>query len=294
MSHAEVIRATLSDILGRRSSEAVLAPGALVALRLFFHHQGVRTVLLSDREYYAPELFPDLEVHRAPFGELAAAAERLSPDAVVASLVSWRGEVGDVEALGRNLRKRAGTGAGDPARGTPAEGRSTSGSEGPLFCVDWCHAGAVGFPSAAGLRAHVLFGDASKWLIPARTPDRLAFLLGSEDLSGPLRSCFEGLHESGGELAAREARWIDGRTLEEVARRVEGAAADRSVLRARHLENMELARSVAEANDHPPPVSALLWFPSASRSELDLDLLPSPELAWETGAGVRVLCQASP
>ena len=284
MSDAGAIRSTLSDLLGRSAEEAILAPGALVALRLLFHHQGVYEVLLSDREYYAAGHFPDLEVHVAPFDELTSAAERLSPDAVVASRVSWRGRVGDVASLCEDLRTafRGGSRAGRTARPRP------------LICVDWCHAGAVGFPSAADIRADVLFGDVSKWLIPAGTPDRLAFLLGSDELSHPLRSCFEGLYGSGGGRTAREARWIDGRILEEVARSVRGAGSDRTVLRARHEANMKLARTVAEANDHPAPESALLWFPGVAPSELDLDALPSPDLAWDTGAGVRVLCQAEP
>ncbi|MFW6199107.1 MAG: hypothetical protein ACOC8K_00915 [Gemmatimonadota bacterium] len=282
MSDADVIRSTLSDLLERSAEEAILAPGALIALRLFFHQQEVYKVLLSDREYYAAGHFPDLEVHVAPFGELTSAAERLSPDAVVASLVSWRGRVGDVASLCDDLRKRF--------RGGFRAGRTARGR--PLICVDWCHAGAAGFPSAVGVRSDVLFGDVSKWLIPARAPDRLAFLLGTEDLSPSLRSCFEGLHASGGGRAAREARWVDGRTLEEVARSVEGTAADRKLLRSRHEANMKLARTIAEANDHPAPASALLWFPGVGSSELELGALPSPELAWDTGAGVRVLCQA--
>ena len=284
MSEADVIRSTLSDLLGRNAKEAILAPGALVALRLFFHHQGVCTVLLSDREYYAPGHFPDLQVHVAPFGELASAAERLSPDAVVASVVSWRGRVGDVASLSDELRKRF--------RAGPRSGRTRR--ERPLICVDWCHAGAAGFPSAVGVRFDVLFGDVTKWLIPPRAPDRLAFLLGSEDLSPSLRSCFEGLHAAGGGRAAREARWIDGRTLEEVARSVDGAASDRKLLRARHEANMRLARVVAEANDHAAPASALLWFPGVRPSDLDLGALPSHEQAWDTGAGVRVICQVEP
>lgn len=292
MTDADVVRTTLSDLLGREADEAILAPGALVALRLFFHHQNIHRVLLSDREYYAAGHFPGLEVHVAPFDELVDAAQRFEPDAVIASLVSWRGQVGDVEALGRALRKRFAGGPG-PRRARPDRSGGPDDLR-PLLFVDWCHAGAAGFPSAAGLPADVVFGDASKWLIPATTSDRIAFLLGSDDLVGPLRSCFEGLHESGGGRTAREARWIDGRTLEEAAQRVRGAAADRGVLEARHSQNMELARAIAEANDRPPPATALLWFPDAGPADLDLSPLPSSDLAWETEAGVRVLCQASP
>lgn len=112
MTDAEVVRATLSDLLERRADQAILAPGALVALRLFFHHQNVHRVLLSDREYYAAGHFPGLEVHVAPFDELVDAAQRFEPDAVLASLVSWRGQTGDVEALGRDLRERFPGGSG--------------------------------------------------------------------------------------------------------------------------------------------------------------------------------------
>jgi len=273
VSDADVIRATVSGMLGRDAERAILAPGALVALRLLFHHEGVSSVLLSDREYYAAAHFPDLEVHIAPFEDLAPAAERFSPGAVVASLVSWRGEVGDVEGLCRSL------GEVDVS---------------PLVCLDWCHAGAVGFPEAEGLDADLLFGDVSKWLIPARAPDRMAFLLGGEDLDAPLRSCFGGLYRSGGGRTAREARWIDDARLGEVAERVRDVAIDRDRLRARHEKNMALARTMAHANGQPEPDAAILWFPDASAEALDLTALPSPGLAWETDAGVRVLCQAEP
>lgn len=292
MSDTDVLRSTISDMLGRNAGEAILAPGALVALRLLFHHRGASTILLSDREYYAAGHFPDLEVHVAPFEDMGEAVRRFSPDAVVASLVSWRGQVGDVEGLCRSLRETA------SGRSPASDERNRSGppdpSGRPLVCVDWCHAGAAGFPSAEGLSADVLFGDASKWLIPAATPDRVAFLLGGAELTPTLRSCFGGLYRSGGGRTAREARWISDATLEEVAKRVRGAASDRSRLDARHARNMELARTVAEDNGQSAPDAAILWFPGASASDLDLGALPSPELAWETEAGVRVLCQAAP
>lgn len=301
---ADVLRATISELLGRDAHRAILAPGALVALRLLFHHEGVSSVLLSDREYYAAAHFPDLEVHVAPFDDLGSAVERFSPGAVVASLVSWRGEVGAVDALCGSLRAltpgdgerdlRTGGGAvGARDSGAPPGG-SPGGRERPLVCLDWCHAGAVGFPPADGLDADLVFGDVSKWLVPALTPDRVAFLLAREDTEPALRSCFGGLYRSGGGRTAREARWIDDARLKEVADRVRGAASDRNRLHARHQGNMELARIVARANGHPEPEAAILWFPDTSPEELDLSALPSPDLAWETDAGVRVLCQAAP
>lgn len=277
MSDGEILRATISDILGRDARSAILAPGALVALRLLFHHEGVTSVLLSDREYYAAGHFPDLEVHVAPFEDLGPAVERFSPGAVVASLVSWRGEVGEVESLCGSLRED-----------------SPEGRRPPLICLDWCHAGAAGFPPADGLDADLVFGDVSKWLIPAETPDRVAFLLAREELEPALRSCFGGLYRSGGGHTAREARWIDDARLKEVAERIRRATTDRARLGERHEKNMELARTVARANGHPDPEAAILWFPDTSAGDLDLGALPSPELAWETDAGVRVLCQAAP
>lgn len=275
MTDSAVLRRAVSDVLGEDAEAAILAPGALVGLRLFLRHRGTSVLLLSDREYYGPEHFPGCDVHVAPFDELASAAEAHEPDVVLASLVSWRGEVGDVEALCRDVR-----------------GRSNDG--GPLVCVDWCHAGALGFPPAADLDADLIIGDVTKWLTPAATPDRLAFLLGREALAAPMRACFGGLHSSGGDQAAREARWVDPQALAAMADSVKRVAADRSRFATWYADNMTLARVVGAANGVEPARSAILWFPGRQKAELRLDALPSTELAWDTGSGVRVLCQASP
>lgn len=269
------MRKVVGSILGRPASEAVLAPGGLVALRLFLQRRGARRVLLSDREYYGPEHFPGLTVNVAPMADLTAAAALHRPDIVLASLVSWRGDLTDIEALGSAL------GLGEQ----PAA---------PLLCVDWCHAGAAGFPSAEGLRADLVLGDATKWLTPASEPDRLAFLLPLSDRVTDLADAFSGLYLSGAPDHPRSARWVDPAVLDEMRAAVPDAGLDPDRRASWYERNLELARRVARANGAPPPDTAIVWLPDRSRSNCDLGELPSEGLAWETCGGVRILCQAGP
>lgn len=275
MSGPAILHRAISTLLGYETRGVILAPGVLVALRLFLHHKGARVILLSDREYYGPEHFPGLDVHVAPFAELAPASKRLHPDAVLASVVSWTGQVADPERLVRDLAVRH-------------QGHR------PMVCLDWCQAGAAGFPPARGLDADLILGDATKWLVPAGIRDRLAFAVGREEGVEPLLECFAGLYLSGGYEGRREARWIDPLTLAEVASAITELEADRDRLSGRHAQNMRLARAIAQRNGLDEPESALLWFPGREPGELDLDDLPSQDLVWRIDAGVRVTCQVAP
>lgn len=275
MTEAKDMRKIVGSILGRSADDSVLAPGALVALRLFLQERDARSVLLSDREYYGPEHFPGLTVTVAPMADLATAAERTRPDLVLASLVSWRGDLADIQALASDL------GLGER-------------SDAPLLCVDWCHAGAAGFPSAEGLAADLVIGDATKWLTPASEPDRVAFLFALSDRVGDLAEAFSGLYLSGAPDHPRSARWVDPGVLDEMRHAVPEAALDLDRRTAWHDRNLELARRVARANGAAPPDTAIVWLPERSREDCDLSELPSEGLAWETCGGVRILCQAGP
>ena len=274
---ARGVRRLLAEVYGAAPEGAVLlAPGTSVALRLLFSALGVRRITLSASEYYGPPAFPDLRVRVVPAERVAPDALRGRPDAVVMSVVSWRGERMPMEE-------------------TFARIRSTLGRAAPLLVADYSHAGAAGFPRVGECGADVVAGDAGKWITPVDWDDRVGFVwLRTPALRLTAREAFASLYlATTRPRGALEGRWVDPDAAARIAAWARGVRGLRRRLLERHVTDHALAAAVAQRCGLPHPDSALVWVPSGPATRRIPAWARWNGLLWRMPDGaVRVTCRA--
>jgi hypothetical protein len=274
---ARAVRRLLADVYGAAPDGAVfLAPGTLVGLRLVLEACGVKRVTLSAGEYFDARSFPAARVDIVRAAALAAHLGRYRTDAVVASVVTWRGERLPVETLFRALRRRLGAGT-------------------PLLVADFSHAGAAGFPRVAESGADVVVGDVTKWITPPPALDRLAYLwfrtAGLRLLAQRVFAPFYLAAVKPG--AALEARWVDPAAVAEVAERQRARRVTRQGLLRRYRSDLSLATRMARWCYAPAPTSPLVWVRTAAGMTRIPDWVRERGLLWRPpGGGARVMCRS--
>jgi selenocysteine lyase/cysteine desulfurase len=258
------------------ADHVVLAPGILCALRYLLQAAGVERLVLTTDEYYGPRHFGNMTVRTAPATALAARVARTRADAVIASVVSWRGHPLPVSDLFGDIRARFGTRT-------------------PLLVADYTHAGALGFPPVRGLNADVVCGDPERWLLSPRHCSKLAFLwVRSPRLHRQARRAFAPFFLSmHAQDQDRSARWADPREVHEFAAWLERARLTRARLHGRHEANLRLKQKLAAAlGIDGSDRAAVLWtdakVPTRLRRSLD-----RAGLLWQADARhTRVICRA--
>jgi len=274
---AREVRKLLADVYSAAPDGAVfLAPGTLVGLRLVLGAFGVKRVALSAGEYFDARSFPAARVDLVRAPALAVHLIRYRADAVVVSIVTWRGERLPVETLFRQLRRRMGAGT-------------------PLLVADFSHAGAAGFPRVADCGADIVVGDVTKWITPPPAPDRLAYLwfrtAGLRLLAQRVFAPFYLAAVKPG--AALEARWVDPEALAEIAARQKERRVTRKELMRRYRADLKLATRMARWCYAPAPTSPLVWIRSAAGMARIPDWVSERGLLWRPpGGGARVMCRS--
>ncbi|HWX42421.1 MAG TPA: hypothetical protein VN345_14820 [Blastocatellia bacterium] len=270
---AAQLRSRIAELFGGEPAETlILCPGILIGLQALFSNLDVKRVALSDEEYYGQIHFPHLATEAFAIDELIGRVRDWKPDAVVLSLVTWRGRVIPLAEIFRELR---------------AELKE----ETPLLIADYSHGGAVGFPDMAGLNADIVCGDPLKWIAKPDEETRLAFLRIREGalLEKALRVFRPFFLATAEQQEQLLARWLDPREIQDA---VEGLSRlDRGTLASRHAQNLSLARQLGfELGVSEHVQSSILWLGEGR---------PLPEwlarsgLVWKApGGGVRILCRA--
>jgi hypothetical protein len=276
MRDASRVRREIARLFGATPHDrVVLAPGMLGALRHLFSALDIRSVIVTDEEYYAPRHFPSLTVTPTAVDTLVARVSARRPDAVIASVVSWRGHPLPVAALFGALRRQLGRRA-------------------PLLVADYTHAGAIGFPSAATLDADIVGGDPEKWLLPAKESSRLAFLwMRSPALFRRVQRTFAPFFLAiEGASDARSARWLRPQEIEDVAAWLADARLTRRAVRDRHRANLQMKARIVQAlgiSDDGP--SSVIWTRRAVPESLESQL-QRQGLIWRAERHTRILCRA--
>lgn len=276
---ARMVRKLLADVYGATPDAAVyLAPGTLVGLRLVLESLGVKRVALTAGEYFDPSSFPAARVDVARASALTAHLERRPADAVVVSVVTWRGERLPLEALFRQIRRRM-------------------GAEAPLLVADFSHAGAAGFPRVADSGADIVVGDVTKWITSPQAPDRLAYLwFRTAALRQLARRVFAPFYLAAARPAsALEARWVDPEAVARIAERRRADPITRRALVRRHREDVKLAIRLARRCRAPAPSSPLLWIRSAAGIARLPGWVAERSLLWRPPGregGARVTCRS--
>lgn len=276
---AREVRRLLADVYGAAPSGAVvLAPGTLAGLRLMLGALRVKRVALSAGEYFDGASFPGAKVDLVRPEALPAHVVRSRCDAVVVSIVTWRGERLPLEPLFREIRKRPGGGARTP-----------------LLVADFSHAGAAGFPKVGEVGADIVVGDVTKWLTPPQWPDRLAFLwCRTAGLRLVAKRVFATFYLAAVRPeAALEARWVDPEALARVVAWRRIATVTRGQLLKRSRADLKLAIRMARWCGVPAPSSSLVWITSAAGIARIPGWVKDTGLLWHPpGGGARVMCRS--
>lgn len=270
------IRRLLAEVYGTGGPGAVfLVPGTLAGLRLMLSSLGVRSLVLSSEEYFDRGAFPAARVDVVRPERLVARVVRRRPDAVVLSVVTWRGGRVALEECFGEIRARL-------------------GGEAPLLVADYSHAGAAGFPRVTAAHADVVLGDVGKWITPPDWSDRLGFLwFRTASHRAAARRAFLPFFLAG-TLPKRplEARWVDPDAVARIVAWYRGHRVTRRKLLARHEADMELARLVAERCGVATPSTALVWMPASAAGKVPA-WAGGAGLLWRPpGGGARVMCRS--
>jgi hypothetical protein len=258
---------------GPPARRVVLAPGGLSALRHFFSVLGVERLALTAEEYYAPRHFPAITVTSTPTSGILSRVRKSRPQAVIVSVVSWRGEPLPVGEIFAEIRAQS--------------------ASAPLLVADYTHAGAIGFPPMTALNADLVCGDPEKWLLPCG-PSKLGFLwMGSPALFRVARAAFAPFFLAvDARSDPRSARWVDPLEVGRIARWLTDARLTRRKLDARHQGNLRMKQMLAETlGIDSRGDSSVIWttarVPTPLRKRLE-----SLGLIWRAGTHARILCRA--
>src|ERR1051325_4687153 len=270
----DALRRLLSKLIGADyPGQIVLCPGILIGVQTLFANLGLRRILITTQEYYEPWHFPFLETGRIEVSSLPDLVQRAT-EAIIVSVVSWRGEVLPVRRIFTRLR-------------------ADLGSACPLLVADYTHAGAVGFPTISQLGADIVCGDASKWIAPIDHESKLAFLwTGPRIEERIVRRAFGPFFLAmGGWKSNCRSRWVDPCEVEWLNTWFQEKRLNRAVLKRRHTANMKLAKQLADRLKLQHPKSAILWLENGESPEIEA--LEKSGLVWRLrSGGLRVLCRA--
>lgn len=277
-SKAARIRQTFSELFDAPpASRIVLVPSILAALHILFAKLRVRRMVLTSGEYYGALHFPAQRVESVGVKDLIKRTKELKPDVVMVSVVTWKGEV-------------------LPCAELFAEIRSMRGREGaPLLVADYCHAGAVGFPSVKKLAADVVCGGAGKWVTPPLWNSKLGFLwFGSGSLSSSAKTAFVPFF-----LATNQqppflvSRWIDPAEVRTLHAWLAHRRLDRSALVAQYRADRKFASRLAAQFGMDCNQSNILWLSRGHAGDKRVRQLERLGLTWKMPDGrIRILCRA--
>jgi hypothetical protein len=271
-----IIRSMLSEVFGATPSSAlVLSPGVLVSLRLLLAALGVKRLVISDEEYYTPLHFPDCKTTIASVGALGRRANDLRADAVLGSLMSWRGVPTDTSAIAKEIR-------------------ATRRGRRPLVIVDFTHAGAIGFPNVTSSGADIVCGDAGKWITPLHALDHVGFLwTRGAALRTEMRRTFEGFYlATSNAKAAIFARWLDPQHVNSLAAYIRNERITKKLLLAEHKANLAVSADVCRTLGISSCHSGIVWSSRTIRPSV-LRAVRGNLAFWQVpGGGTRILCRS--
>jgi hypothetical protein len=250
----------------------VLAPGILIGLQILFRSLGVRRLHLTDQEYYTQAHFPELKVGTLGIDHYLAPRRPPRPDALVVSLVTFRGEALPIAGVFRRVR-------------------AVYGRRHPLLV-----AGAAGFPSLADLGADIICGDAGKWILPAEWESKIAFFwFRTAALASAAGRAFAPFFlATHGQDELPHARWLDPAEVLAVARWFKKRPPARAALLRRHRASLSLAARLADHYGVPRPSNiCALRLDAATPEDALLKKLGRRHLVWRMpGGDIRILCRA--
>jgi hypothetical protein len=275
---ASALRQMIKELFDApRPDRVILTPSILAGLHIFMSSLNVRRVAISHDEYYTQHHFPHLEVRAFELEGFAEQVKRFRPDALILSLVTWRGRTLPVGPLFRQVW-------------------AALGPESPLLIADCAHAGAVGFPNLAAIGADVVCGDICKWITPPQWQRNLAFFwFRTHELSIKANRAFAPFYlATPQEQKHLSSRWMDPYEVRTVVRWIKEGSLDRAILHQRYHHNIELAGKLAQQLGVSGPLeSSILWLDKERKRHILFKELEQYGLVWRppTG-GLRILCRA--
>lgn len=269
-------RKHIADLLGiGNAGDLVLCPGQLISLSMMLCALNVRLLLISTEEYYAPDSFPGILVHSCPPSALASVANTIRPDAILLSVVSWRGNslgLADKFSLIKNLIDYK-----------------------PLLIADYAHAGAIGFPDISTLNCDLIVGDLNKWLLPLDFSSEVAFLYPLRpDLAEVARRTFAPFYCAYEKSLPHSGRWLDFSKVKNVYDYFIAKKYSRSKLIEIYRDNLTLTANVArDLRCRIPEIETMIWLKSDevnSENKDSLEILQRRGLVWEVCDAYRIMC----
>lgn len=256
----------------------VLSPSILVALDRVLLSYGAHNIAMTPYEYYDAYHFPNSMVMTFDVDKLLEGIERVVPDVVLISLVSWLGKTLPVDEIFREIRR-------------------AFGAKSPILIADCAHAGAIGFPGLDTIDADIVCGDICKWITPPEWQRNLAFLWFRSDLiwekaKNTFRPYYLATEQERKHLLSR---WIDPYEVKTVVSWLKEQRLDRARLRRRHERNMVLAKSLAPQLGITEALDSSIIYIQQHEGKTDILLreLEHNGLAWRPPVGgLRILCRS--
>ena len=275
-NEADFLREQLGSLFGATpSAHLVFVPGLLIGLRIFLADLGIRNISITSEEYYSCSDFGRLNATLLQPHEVVSEVCERKPDAVIASVVSWRG---------RRTRIRADF----------AEIRRKMGPRCPLLIADYSHSGAAGWQLVSDLGADVVCGDPCKWLAPSTQPAKLGFIwFCSDEYFARIQPIFFPFCLAlSAHNPAAQARWVDPSDIDKWSAWYRKRDLTRSVLTAMFQENLHFAQMLAQRwSLSYVPDTSILWLHNKPNDALFGTLLKHG-LVWEKDDGFRVIARA--
>lgn len=267
------LRKHICDFFGAPAPEAViLAPGILNSLQVLFAKLGARKVVLTENEYYGNAHFPAGPVVTCAPEDLFETVVRTRPDAVLSSLVTFKGKIQPTSEQFAKIRRKF-------------------GRRSPLLVTDYTHAGAMGFPPMQTLNADIVVGDFAKWVAPPCKARCLSFLcVANSRFQKTVVETFRPFFLATGHAEPLAARWVASWEVREVLDVIASRRMTRKSLVSQSEVNYQLARQVSTILGLPAPESCIVWARKLRRDRL-IRTLAEHDLVWNTGDGFRIRCR---
>lgn len=267
---ASELRHAVADLFGMPDpNELILVPGICNALEILLSRLGCKTLLVTEEEYYDEDTSPLPGTIRCSAGRVLQEMELNSPDAILMSAVTWKGNVLPVK---------------DTFKAIFTQRRSSI----PLLVADYSHAGAIGFPQV-DFPVDLVCGDLGKWIVPPVQERNLAFLWApGRDLRKRVQQVFCKYYLATCDpTAQRLCRWIEPGSLLETAGIYSEQKVSKKLLVERYRRNRKLTREVAQLLTIVDSGTCILWSDTPVTPPKDERLL-----VWNTGGGARIICRA--
>jgi hypothetical protein len=267
---ARHLRILLGGILGIPiPNRTILASGTTVALKLIFAGLGIETLVLGPDEYYSPAHFHPLDVSTVSIDDFQATVMENRPQAVLLSVVSWRGKRFPVERAFHSIRVHMNDNC-------------------PLLVADYSHGGAAGFPDPNALGADIIVGDLSKWLLPPRIADDLCFIYPTtSQISAPCQELFRPLFLGTEMDVERSARWVLPEQVVSAREWFLRTSASRDGIEKQHRKNLAFKRQLIDLFDAIDTDTCMVWLQNSSEVSESIN----PDITWRTPEGTRLLCR---